>query len=88
MKTRGSMRKFWVGSTATLAFVLLIMVSVIAVYMNRPASTANDATKTGTKEGSTFEPMVIGSYAPVSALSTKGAGAEHFCGGDAGVCAI
>ena len=79
MKNHG-MRKFWMGSTATLAVVLIVLVSVVAVYVNSPV--APEHTKTNNnKKPPTYEPMVTGAYAPVGA-------SEHFCGGDAGVCAL
>ena len=72
---KSSNRKFWVGSTATLALVLIVLVSVIAVVMNKQEPGA--AHQSLNQRGSTVEPMMGGGlYAPV----------ETFC--DMGTCPI
>lgn len=73
-----SMRKWLVGGTATLAIILLVLVSVVAVLVNGKHAPEFAKKKWVGDKSATFEGMSMGSFAPVG---TTGVGAEGFCGG-------
>ena len=71
---KSSNRKFWVVNTATLALVLIVLVSVIAVVNKQePGAAHQSLNQSLNQRGSTVEPMMGGGlYAPVETFCNMG----------------